>query len=150
LNEDFRDVLTALIHAGARFLVVGAHALAVHGVPRATGDLDIWIEATATNAQSVWRALLEFGAPVESLDVTAEDLARPGLVVQIGLPPRRIDLLTDISGVDFDSAWESRIVHTLFDVPVPFIGREALVQNKRSARRLKDLADLEALGEGLG
>ena len=147
MNEDFRDVLAALIDAGARFLVVGAHALAVHGVPRATGNLDIWIKATTENAQSVWRALLEFGAPVETLDVSAEDLARPGFVVQIGVPPRRIDILTDISGVDFDSAWQSRVIHTLTDLPVPFIGRETLVLNKRSAGRLKDLADLEALGE---
>ena len=99
MNEDFRDLLAALLSAGARFLVVGAHALAVHGVPRATGDLDVWIESEAGNAGRVFEALVRFGAPMGTMAVTRADLSKPDQVVQIGLPPRRIDILTSISGV---------------------------------------------------
>lgn len=147
MNEDFLDILRALLDEGARFLVAGAHALAVHGVPRATGDLDIWIDRDPTNGERVWRAIVSFGAPVESLDVSVGDLAKPGIVVQIGLPPRRIDLLTDLTGLVFEDAWRDRVVQSLLDLNVPFLGRQSLLQNKRATGRLKDLADLEALGE---
>ena len=140
-------MLAALLDAGARFLVVGAHALAIHGVPRATGDLDVWVERSSENAARVWTALAAFGAPLDALQVQREDLTRPDLVVQIGVPPRRIDLLTDISGVDFKSAWAGRVLHQVGRLGVPFLGREALVANKGAAGRLKDRADLEALGE---
>jgi hypothetical protein len=128
-------------------MVVGAHALAVHGVPRATGDIDIWIRADAQNAARVWRALLRFGAPVEALELAAADLATPGMVVQLGLPPRRIDLLTQLSGLDFEDASSTRVVHRVERLDVPFIGREALIRNKLATGRLKDLADVEALGQ---
>jgi hypothetical protein len=147
LNEDFRDFLAALIAAGARFLVVGAHALAVHGIPRATGDLDVWIATDAENCGRVWTALLRFGAPVEAMGVSRDDLQRTDQVVQMGLPPRRIDLLTAISGVGFEEAWDGRVSHPVAGLDVPFIGRAALVRNKRAAGRAKDIADLEALGE---
>jgi len=149
VNEDFRDLLAALLEAQARFLVVGAHAMAVHGVPRATGDLDVWIAADGGNAGRVWSALLRFGAPMTALGFTEEDLMRPDQVLQIGLPPRRVDLLTAISGVAFEEAWPGRIVHEVSSLRVPFIGRHELIRNKRAAGRSKDLADLEALGEGL-
>jgi hypothetical protein len=149
MNEDFLDILRCLIEAGARFVVVGAHALAVHGVPRATGDLDIWIDPDAANAAQVWGALLEFGAPVEAMGVTRHDLETPGMVVQLGLPPRRIDLVTAITGVDFADAWRSRVAHRIAALDVPFIGRAELIRNKRATGRLQDLADLEALGEKL-
>lgn len=141
------DFLAALIAAGARFLVVGAHALAVHGVPRATGDLDVWIEATPDNASRVWAALEEFGAPLQAIDIRIEDLVQPDRVVQIGLPPRRIDLMTEISGVTFDDAWASRSKQVVGSLEVPFLGRADLVRNKKAAGRRKDLADLEGLGE---
>lgn len=147
MNEDFRDVLRALLDAGARFLIAGAHALAAHGIPRATGDLDVWIERDVDNARRVWTAVVQFGAPLEALGVSVDDLNRPDTVVQIGLPPRRIDLLTDLTGVDFGDAWESRWIVAIDELAVPFLGREALIQNKRATGRLKDLADLEALGE---
>lgn len=147
MNEDFRDFLAALIESGTRFLVVGAHALAVHGVPRATGDLDVWIAPDAANAERAWSALLRFGAPVEAMGVSRDDLTHPDQVVQIGLPPRRIDLLTSISGVAFEEAWTGRATHEIEGLAVPFLGRAALVQNKRATGRAKDLADLEALGE---
>lgn len=148
MTEDWLDVLTALIAADARFLVVGAHALAVHGVPRATQDLDLWIEPTEENAAKVWSALLRFGAPLVEFGITGEDLERPDMVIQLGLPPNRIDLLTGISGIaDFDEAWEDRLEHEVRGRVIPFLGRETLVRNKRSTGRLRDLADVEALGE---
>ena len=147
MNEDFRDMLKALLESDARFLVVGAHALAVHGIPRATGDLDVWIDRDPDNCQRVWQAIIRFGVPVETLEVTQEDLARPNVVVQIGLPPRRIDMHTDLTGIDFASAWSERVGQEVGDLEVPFLGRASLIQNKRATGRLKDLADLEALGE---
>jgi hypothetical protein len=147
MNEDFLDMLRCLIEAGARFVIVGAHALAVHGVPRATGDLDIWIDREPANAERVWGALLKFGAPVEAMGVTRGDLEAPEMVVQVGLPPRRIDLVTTVTGVEFSEAWGSRIALRVGGVEVPFIGRQELIRNKRATGRLQDLADLEALGE---
>jgi len=145
LNKDFLDVLGCLVKAKARFLVVGAHALAVHGVPRTTGDLDIWIAPGADNVQRVWRALEEFGAPLEALGVGREDLSTPGMVVQLGLPPRRVDLLTSISGIEFADAWHQKVLHRLGGLDVPFIGRQTLIRNKRATGRTKDLADVEEL-----
>ena len=147
MNEDFLDLLHALLDAEARFLVVGAHALAVHGVPRATGDLDVWIDATPVNAARVWQALRQFGAPTDALELAPEDFTRPDIVVQIGLPPRRIDVLTGVTGVQFAAAWDARVLHDVGGRAVPFLGRAAIIANKRATGRLKDLADLEALGE---
>lgn len=148
MTDDWYDALVALLDAEARFLVVGAHALAVHGIPRGTQDLDIWIDSSAGNAQRVWAGLLAFGAPLEDLDVELADLQEPETVVQLGLPPHRIDILTGISGVsEFDEAWSGRMIQPVRDREIPFLGREALVRNKRATGRTKDLADLEALGE---
>lgn len=147
MNPDFEDFLRALTETGARFLVVGAHALAAHGVPRATGDMDIWLEASDDNAERVWRALHIFGAPVENLGVTQEDLRKPDIVVQVGLPPRRIDLLTGLSGLVFEEAWQDRLTQSVGGIRVDFLGRSSLLRNKRATGRLKDLADVEALGE---
>lgn len=148
MNDDWFELLDALLTAEARFLVIGAHAMAVHGVPRGTQDLDVWIEPSPENAERVWRALAEFGAPLTSLGVTRQEFAQPGAIVQIGLPPNRIDLLTSLSGLpDFAPAWEQRTVHAVRGIQVPFLGRAALVVNKRASGRRKDLADLEALGE---
>jgi hypothetical protein len=143
MNEDFLDLLAAFREAEVRFLVVGAHALALHGRPRATGDLDLLIEPSEENARRVWRALLVFGAPVEATGLTEADLAKPDLIYQIGQPPRRIDLLTEISGVDFTTAWAGRVLSVIGDQEVPFLGREAFVRNKRASGRAKDLADVE-------
>ncbi len=129
-------------------MVVGAHALAVHGLPRATGDLDIWIRADPENAARVWQALLRFGAPIDALAITADDLAKPGMVVQLGLPPRRIDLLTRLSGLEFEDTFSRHVRQSVATLDVPFIGREALLHNKKATGRLKDLADAEALEQG--
>lgn len=145
--EDFRDFLAALVAEQVRFLVVGAHALGVHGVPRATIDLDIWIEATPQNAKRVWAALAAFGAPLDTLQIVETDFSRPDVVVQLGLPPYRIDILTGVSGVTFTEAWGDRVEARFEGVPVPFIGRATLIRNKRASGRTKDKADLEALGD---
>lgn len=144
MNQDFCDLLSALSNAEARYLVVGAYALAVHGWPRGTGDIDIWIEATSENAQRVLDALSNFGAPTSNIDL--DDLSRPGLVLQLGFPPRRIDLLTSISGIaDFEAAWQKRVIARFGDLDCSVIGRDDLIANKRATGRLKDLADIEAL-----
>jgi hypothetical protein len=145
MNEDFQDMIGALLEAGARFLVVGAHAMAVHGVPRATGDLDLWTSPSDENTFLVWSALERFGAPVEDLGVSREDFARPATVVQIGVPPRRIDLMTGITGVEFEDAWARRSVHRVGSMDVPFLGLDSLIQNKRATGRPKDRVDLDIL-----
>lgn len=119
--------------------------MAVHGVPRATGDLDVWVSPDTVNAERVWRALLEFGAPVREMGVSQADLQAPGIVVQIGLPPRRIDLLTQLSGLAFEEAWPNRTIVRVGPLEVPFLGRADLVVNKRATGRTRDLADLEVL-----
>lgn len=145
MNDDFRDLLAAFQDAGVRFIVVGAHAMAIHGVPRATGDLDVWLECTEANAGRAWQALSVFGAPVEALGVTRDDLHRPGTVVQLGLPPRRIDLLTRITGVEFGDAWERRVDQDLEGRPVAYLGLPDLVANKRATGRAQDLVDVSLL-----
>jgi len=145
LNEDFDDLLAAFRAEGVEYLVVGAHALAVHGVPRATGDLDLWIRPSPENAARVLSALRRFGAPVEAHGVKAEDFTRPGTVYQLGLPPRRIDLLTGISGVGFDEAWGERAVSVFAKGDVPVLGRQSLIKNKKAAGRDKDLLDVQLL-----
>ncbi|MGH7670350.1 MAG: hypothetical protein ACRENQ_12750 [Gemmatimonadaceae bacterium] len=147
MSQDFEDFLVELVTANARFLVVGAHALSVHGVPRATVDLDVWIDRTAENVACVWRALSAFGAPLADLKIRKDDLTRPDVVIQLGLPPLRIDILTSLSGITFDEAWPNRVQDRFANVPVPFLGREALIRNKRATGRHKDLGDLESLGE---
>lgn len=145
LNPDFIDLLEAFNRAQVEFMVVGAHALAAHGVPRATGDLDVWVRPSPENASRVVTALTAFGAPLSQHQVTRDDFARPGTVYQMGLPPRRIDVLTQITGVAFDEAWPGRIELDLKDTRVAFLGREALLRNKRAAARPKDLLDVELL-----
>ena len=149
LNEDFRDMLESLLQAGAEFVIVGAHALAFHGLPRATGDIDIFVRPSTENAARVVRALHAFGAPLAAHGVTESDFATEGTVYQLGLPPRRIDLLTAIDGVSFDEAWADRVVSSRDGLDLSFLSREALLQNKRAAARPKDLADVAAL-EKLG
>ena len=145
MNEDYRDVLAALTAGHARFLVVGAHALAVHGYPRATVDIDIWIDPSPENASRVWSALAAFGAPLETLGITVEDLARSDIVAQFGLPPNRIDVLTGVSGLTFEEAWGTRVEEVVEGVLVPVLGLEALVRNKRASGRDKDRADVKGL-----
>jgi hypothetical protein len=145
VNHDFRDLFAALNAAEVRYLLVGGYAVAYHGRPRYTKDLDVWVEASADNAPRVLAALREFGAPLSGL--SAEELARPGLIFQMGLPPNRIDLLTSIDGVDFAEAWAGRDETIYGDQRVPVIGKQHLIRNKRASGRPQDLLDVESLGE---
>ncbi len=148
LIDDYKDMLSALNDAGAEYLIVGAYALAAHGNPRATGDIDIWVRPTPENAKRVWSALETYGAPRRM--VTAEDFALDDTVFQIGVPPHRIDIVTSISGVDFGAAWSSRRKTSFGGCKVDVLGRDELIANKKAAGRPKDLADvhwLEAMGE---
>lgn len=143
MNPDFVDLLRALRDAEVRFLIVGAYALAHYGRPRATGDLDIWIDTTVDSAPRIMRALESFGAPLR--DVTEADFSRPGIVLQIGVPPGRIDLLTELTGVTFDEAWPTRESGPFGELTVDFIGRDMFIRNKRATGRAKDLGDIEGM-----
>jgi hypothetical protein len=143
MNPDFVDLLRAFTVADVRFLIVGAYALALYGRPRATGDLDIRIDATSENAARVMRALAEFGAPIAEL--AEDDFAHAGTVLQIGVPPGRIDILTEMTGVTFAEAWPGRVRHAFGEVDADFIGREAFLRNKRATGRAKDLGDIEGM-----
>ena len=143
LNPDYRDMLCMLNDEGVEYLVVGAHALAAHGYPRATGDIDLWVRCSEENAKRVWKTLCRFGAPLQ--DLTLADLMTPDIVFQIGIEPRRIDLLTSIAAVSFDDAWPRRKAIVVDSIPVSVIGRDDLLQNKRNTGRTKDRADAEWL-----
>lgn len=143
LNPDFKDMLCALNDEDVEYLVVGAYAMAVYGLPRATGDLDLWVNPTPQNAERAWRALGRFGAPLDRL--TLEDLQEPGLVYQIGVAPVRIDVLTAIDGVDFPSAWADKTVVEVDGVRIHVIGLDALIANKTAVGRAQDVADVERL-----
>jgi hypothetical protein len=145
MSPDFTDILSALSAAGVDFLIVGAHALAAHGVPRATGDLDIWVRPTRDNAARTLRALAAFGAPLADLSV--DDLTRPDTVFQMGLPPARIDILSGITGVDFDGAWARRVVVSVSGLDVPVLSKVDFIANKTAVGRPKDVADMALLDE---
>ena len=144
MNQDFVDLLHAFNAHSVRYLIVGAYALGVHGRPRATGDLDVWVDATAENAPRVMSALAAFGAPLAG--VGEADFSKPGIVFQMGLPPGRIDVLTELTAVTFDEAWPSRVESHLGTALATFIGREVFIKNKRATGRTKDLGDVESLG----
>jgi len=143
LNPDYKDILCILNEENVDYLVVGAYALAAHGLPRATGDIDLWVRSDADNASRVWRALARFGAPLS--DLTEEDLRSPGLVFQIGVAPARIDILTSIDSVEFTEAWRDRLEVGIEGLLVKIIGRAHLITNKKAVGRPQDLADVARL-----
>ena len=143
MNQDFVDLLQAFVDAEVRFLVVGAYALALHGRPRGTGDLDVWVEATPENATRVMTALAAFGAPLN--DISRNDFSQPGVTYQMGVDPCRIDVLTDLTGLTFADVWPERVRHHFGDVEVDFIGKESFIRNKRATGRPKDLVDVDGL-----
>lgn len=143
LQADLREFIVLLNSHSVEYLIVGGHAVAFHGHPRFTGDIDFLIRGTPENAQRVLGVLKSFG--FGELKISKEDLLEPERIVQLGHPPNRIDLLTSISGVNFDSAWESRVRTAMDDQPVNLIGWDDLLRNKRAAGRQKDLADIEKL-----
>ena len=143
LNEDYKDILQNLLEEKVKFLVVGAYAMAIYKKPRATGDIDIWVEASKTNSEKILKALVRFGAPIKDLD--KHTFAEKGIVFQIGVAPRRIDLITYIDGVEFDSAYKSKKIVDIEGLKVPFISKKDLIKNKKSTSRIKDMADAEEL-----
>jgi hypothetical protein len=145
---DFKELLECFNAHEIDYLVVGAYALAFHGAPRATGDIDVLVRPEVGNARKVLDALADFG--FTSLGLGPQELAVPDQVVQLGVVPVRVDILTSLSGVSWQEAWEGRQQGSIGGIPVFFIGRDAYIANKRAAGRLRDLADVEALGESPG
>jgi hypothetical protein len=143
LNRDYVAMLSALCESGAEFLLVGAYALAAHGIPRATGDMDLWIHPIPENAAKVWKALERFGAPLSRFRI--EDLHTEGTVLQIGVAPCRVDIVTRISGVTFPEAWKQHEIRQIEGLSIPVISQEHLLRNKIAAGRPKDRADVALL-----
>jgi hypothetical protein len=142
MNRDFKELLKTFNEHAVKYLIVGGYAVMKYSEPRFTKDLDVWVEASAENAESVFQSLKSFGSPLEGL--TAADFAQDGFY-QMGRPPVRVDILMSISGVEFQKAWENK-VQTDFDcVPAYFIGLTDLIQNKKASGRLQDLADIEKM-----
>lgn len=145
VQQDFRDLLALFNAHKVDYIIVGAHALAYHGAPRYTGDMDILVHPNSENAQRILRALDEFG--FGSLGLRSEDFVASDKVVQIGVAPVRIDIVTSITGVSWEEAAAGRLAGTYGDLEVYYIGKEQFILNKRALGRKKDLADLEAIGE---
>jgi len=143
LNSDYKDMLQVLLDNGVKFLLVGAYAMGVHGYPRATGDIDIWVEPSAENSGWVYRSMAAFGAPLHEIDETT--FAMPGVVFQIGVAPRRIDIITTISGVGFDDAYQQRQIVEIEDLSIPILSLGDLIKNKRATGRDKDRLDADQL-----
>ena len=144
LNQDFKEFIQSLNDNQVRYLVVGGYAVALHGHPRYTKDIDIWIEMKADNAEKAIKALQQFG--FGSLDIKADDFLIPDEIIQLGYPPNRIDLITTLPGVDFETCYPSRVQTEMEGIVVNFIDLENLKINKKASGRHQDLADLENLG----
>lgn len=147
LDPDFSEFIACCVAREVKFLIVGGYAVAAHGYPRYTKDLDVWVLADLSNADRLLRALDDFG--FGSLGLTANDFTGPGSIVQLGMPPKRIDILTSVSGIEFKETYEQRIPVRIVgvDTPVPFIDLASLRRNKAASGRAQDLADLEILPE---
>ena len=145
VQKDFREFLTLLNAHEVKFMIVGGYALAYHGAPRFTGDIDVFIKSDQDNAKRMMNALVEFG--FGSLDLSMDDFRDPDKIIQLGFPPVRIDIITSLSGVSWEEANDSKEPGLFGDVPVSYIGKQQFILNKRASGRLKDLADIEALGE---
>ena len=143
LNKDYREMLLCLLEENVKFLLVGAYALAAHGFPRATKDIDFFVWATPDNSANLMKALAKFGAPLS--DISASDFSSEGIIFQIGNSPRRIDIVTSIDGVKFDRAYANKATLVLEGVEVPVISMADLITNKRASGRTQDLADVEKL-----
>ena len=143
LDKDFNEFVASFVANDVRFLIVGGYALAAHGLPRATGDLDAWVWINPENALKVLSSLEEFG--FTGLGITTDDFSRADSIVQLGYPPYRIDILTSIDGIEFNAAWENRLMVNLDGIEVPFISRTDLILNKRLVGRPQDIADVKRL-----
>ena len=143
LNEDYKEMLSILSEEKVKYLVIGAFALSTYGYPRATGDIDIWVEANEENSRKVLKSLIRFGAPMDK--ISQDDFKTKGLIFQIGVAPRRIDITTLIDGVDFETAYPNRKDIIIENITVPVISLEDLIKNKQSKGRDKDILDLKML-----
>lgn len=143
LNDDYKEMLQCLSEEDVKFLLVGAYALAVHGFPRATKDIDFFVWATPENAGKLMRALAKFGAPMDQ--ISESDFSTEGVIFQIGNSPRRIDIVTTIDGIKFDQAYANKKVFRIEGLQIPVISLEDLIANKRASGRKQDLADVEKL-----
>jgi hypothetical protein len=143
LNQDFKEFIKSLNNNGVRYLVVGGYAVALHGYPRYTKDIDIWVELSPDNARNIVHALDDFG--FGSLELKESDFLEPDMIIQLGYPPNRIDLILSPAGVDFQTCFFSRVIVEIEGVEVNFIDLENLKKNKKATGRKQDLADLENL-----
>ncbi len=143
LNKDYKEMLQILLNNKIKFLVVGAYAMGIHGYPRATGDLDIWVEASTENSEKIYQSLSEFGAPLS--EVTKSTFCEEGIIFQIGVAPRRIDIITKIDGVDFNKAYSDKQEIEVEGIKIPFLSKKNLIKNKESTGREKDKLDVKYL-----
>jgi hypothetical protein len=143
LNEDYKEMLQLLLEEQVDFILVGAYALAAHGYPRATGDMDIWVKADEINSISIYKALERFGAPVDQ--ITVNEFATEGIVFQIGVTPRRIDIITHLDGISFDEADEDKIIVKVEGLKLPILSFDKLIKNKLSTGRERDELDVKLL-----
>ncbi|MBU0596640.1 nucleotidyltransferase [Patescibacteria group bacterium] len=143
LNEDYKEILQILLDNEVKFLVVGAYAMGAYGYPRATGDFDIWVEASEENSKKIYKSLAVFGAPLSG--ITENTFAEKEIVFQIGVAPRRIDFITHIDGVDFKTACNTKEEIEIENIKIPFLSKENLIKNKESTGREKDKLDVKYL-----
>ena len=143
LNKDYKEMLQILLNNKIKFLVVGAYAMGIHGYPRATGDLDIWVEASTENSEKIYQSLSEFGAPLS--EVTKSTFCEQGIIFQIGVAPRRIDIITKIDGVDFNKDYSDKQEIEVEGIIIPFLSKKNLIKNKESTGREKDKLDVKYL-----
>ena len=143
LNKDYKEMLQLLLEEQVDFILVGAYALGAHGYPRATGDIDIWVKADEINSINIYKALERFGTPVDQ--ITVNDFTKEGIVFQIGVTPRRIDILTQLDGVSFDEADEDKIIVEVEGLKLPILSFDKLIKNKLSTGRERDALDVKLL-----
>lgn len=147
MNKDYKEMLQILLEEKVDFIVVGAYALGAHGYPRATGDIDVWVKPSDTNSRKLYKALARFGAPLEQ--IKADDFSTEGIIFQIGVIPRRIDIITKINGVTYEAADEDKIIIEIEKLKIPVISLENLIKNKMATGREKDKIDVKALRKRL-
>ena len=145
LNEDYREMLQLLLRNEVNFLVVGAYAMAAYGYPRATGDFDIWVDTTLENSQRIYKSVSDFGAPLSG--ITERTFTEKGIVFQIGVAPRRIDIITHIDGVEFHNAYQDKEEVEIENMKIPFLSKSKLIKNKKATGREKDKIDIIYLTE---
>jgi len=143
LNKDYKEMLENLLDEKVEFIIVGAYALAAHGYPRATGDIDIWVKPEKKNSKRIYKALAKFGAPINQ--IREDEFSQAGIIFQIGVAPRRIDIITDIDGVRFDEADEDKIIVEAENLRIPVLSIDMLIKNKMATGREKDLLDVKLL-----